>query len=202
VDDLVRDRRRSSSTSTSSPSGRPRPGSCRRARSHLPSTRSILLRQQPGAVGRAVGLVQDHALGEQARRTARRGWSSEPRAWRGSRSANRAGAGSRARRRRYTGRPASSSRSPRGRTARFPAGRGEPVEVPARIDEGVERVGLRARRARRRSGRRRASRSDGDRADCPACRSRHPRAARRQVLLRHRTMPHLPQWIAGIGAPQ
>ena len=56
--------------------------------------------------------------------------------------------------------------------------RGEAVEVPARIDEGVERVGLAPRRRRRTSGRRRASRSDGGRADCPACRTRHPRAAR------------------------
>ena len=52
----------------------------------------------------------------------------------------------------------------------------EAREIPGAVDEGVERVGLPPRRARRSAGRRRASRSDGGPADCPAGRTSHRRA--------------------------
>ena len=78
-------------------------------------------RRQPAAVAAvaagAIGLVDDHALGEQAIEGLVDAEVAGRRTWRGRRSANRAGAGSRARCRRYTGRPAASRRRRRGRSA-------------------------------------------------------------------------------------
>ena len=64
---------------------------------------------------------------------------------------------------------------------------GEADEVPARIDEGVERVGLARARPRRTSGRRHASTSGGGRADCPG-RSKTDVFGQddRQLVARHR----------------
>ena len=90
----------------------------------------------------AIGLVHDHALGEQAVERlveCRRGRSSSSR---GRRSANRADAGSRARCRRYTGRPAANNPPSADRSGVGSQRRGEAREIPGRIDEGVHRVGL------------------------------------------------------------
>ena len=106
-----------------------------------------LFRQQPGAVGRAVGLVADHALGEQAvERLVAAGHLHLAH-----------GAGPEARIEQVQDRVLDAAdilvdRHPvvvllAIERRRLEMRRGETVEVPARIDEGVERVGLAPRRA-------------------------------------------------------
>ena len=133
----------------------------------LPAFEHRLGRQDPFAVRGAEGLVDHHALREQAGERLLERQMAGAASWRGRRSANREDAGSHARRRRYTDRPASSS-APRARsTGMLGMGRAEAREVPGGIDEGVERVGLALGRAAACAGRRHASRSDDGSSGLP-----------------------------------
>ena len=170
-------------------------------RTTLPSSRSTSSGSQPGAVGRAIGLVADHALGEQAvERLVAAGhlhFAHRPRP--------------EARIEQMQDRVLDAAdilvdRHPvvvllaierRRRELR----RGEAVEVPARIRRRCRTCRSRAAPRRRRSGSRRASRSDDGRADCPACRrSTSSGSVTGRSFSGTGTTPHVSQWIAGIGA--